>query len=70
MEEYKFMRGGKRKGAGRPAGTTKPANLKRETINIRLPKWIIEWLLDQPQSAGRIIELAIRDTFSLKPPSE
>lgn len=51
------QRGGYRKHAGRPAGTTKPD--KRQLITIRLPPDLIEVLKEMP-SKGRFIEAAIR----------
>lgn len=50
-------RGGYRKRAGRPIGTTKPD--KRQSLTIRLPPDLIEVLKEMP-SKGRFIEAAIR----------
>jgi len=58
-------RGGARPGAGRPKGSgTGPRvlkHLRREQIGVRLPAFMVEWLRDQPEPAGRIIEEAIRN---------
>ena len=50
-------RGGYRKHAGRPTGTTKPD--KRQSLTIRLPPDLIEVLRAMPKQ-GRFIEAAIR----------
>ncbi len=54
---------------GRPVGSTKPAHLKRaQCTGIRLPQWLLDWLMEQPGSAGRIIERALIERYGLKPP--
>lgn len=48
------MRGGARNGAGRK---TVPDQLKRETVTVRLPRWMIDMM---PKCGrGRLIENAI-----------
>ena len=63
-------RGGKRLGAGRPQGSkstvTKPDHLKSRMVSVRLPKWLADWLKDQPESSGRIIKRALIETYKLK----
>jgi len=52
--------GGKRDGAGRPKGsTTVEASMRRVPVQVRLPKWMADWLQHQPVPAGRNIELAL-----------
>lgn len=53
-------RGGKRKGAGRPAGTTKDNN--RQSITIRLPPDLYAQVQAIPRNMkGRWIEAAIQE---------
>ncbi len=59
------MRGGSREGAGAPK---KPPLLKKEPINVKLPRWLIEWLDDQPESRAVLIEDALKRRHKLKPP--
>ena len=49
------MRGGKRKGAGRKAGTA-----NRKKISITLPVDMVEWLREQDLSQAKTIEKALR----------
>lgn len=54
------MYGGKRKGAGRPAGTTKDNN--RQSITIRLPLDLYAQVQAMPRNMkGRWIESAIKE---------
>lgn len=57
------MRGGARKGAGRKAV---PDQLKRETITIRLPRWLIEKL--PADGRGDLITEAVAKHMRVKPP--
>lgn len=59
------MRGGSREGAGAPK---KPPALKKEPINVKLPKWLIEWMDGQPESRAVLIEDALKRRHKLKPP--
>ena len=53
--------GGKRKGAGRPKGsTTVDPLLRRVPVQVRLPKFMADWLKDKPVPAGRNIEMALK----------
>jgi hypothetical protein len=60
--DFKSGRGGKRQGAGRPKGIYKqikdPID-RRQTIGVRLPLYMVDWLKLQDQPAGRIIEAAL-----------
>ncbi len=51
--------GGAREGAGRPEGTTKPD--KRESITIRLPPDLTDWLEVFGRGKGRVVEQALRE---------
>ncbi len=69
MISNKGKRGGCRPGAGRPRGSIINPLLKREGLgNFRLPLWLIEWLREQPESGGRLIERALMKTYKIKPP--
>lgn len=48
------MRGGRRKGAGRPLGID-----NKERVTIRLPVWLKSWLREQPESQAVLIEKAL-----------
>jgi len=58
--------GGKRPGSGRKKGSKSKKKMdercRRIQYQVRLPRYIVEWLRDQPESAGRIIENALRST--------
>ncbi len=62
------MKGGKRPGAGRPAGSTYSEEKRRKPINVRLPLWLADWLKNHPESSGRLIERALIMTYDLKEP--
>lgn len=59
------MSGGAREGAGR-----KPAKqeLKKIPVGIKLPRWIVEWMREQPESQAVLIEDALKRRHKLKPP--
>jgi len=58
------MRGGKREGAGRPPV---PPNLKRvKMTGVRIQQWILDWLMSQPESGGKIIEDVLIEKYELK----
>ena len=59
------MSGGARQGAGRKPA---PQMLKKEPISLKLPRWLIEWMDDQPESRAVLIEDAIKRRHKLKPP--
>ncbi|KPJ76022.1 MAG: hypothetical protein AMJ54_13225 [Deltaproteobacteria bacterium SG8_13] len=61
-------RGGKRKGAGRPKGTTVQEPYRRQVFTCRLPRYVIEWLRQQDESQGRLIARAVVDLYAVKPP--
>ena len=49
-------------------GHNQPPLLKKEPINVKLPRWLIEWLDDQPESRAVLIEEALKRRHKLKPP--
>ena len=55
------MRGGKRKGAGRPAGTTKEN--KKVPYSIKIDPELLEKLRAHDLPASKIIDRALRDWF-------
>ncbi len=55
-------RGGRRKGAGRPKGSTHiPPEFKRVRISLRLPQHLVDWLKAQPIPIGTFIEDCIEE---------
>jgi len=50
------MKGGKRKGAGRPK---LPPGVRKIPINVRLPRELVEWLREQPKSQSQLITEAL-----------
>jgi len=62
------VRGGKREGAGRPAGTTYPLEKRRKQVAVRLPFWLADWLKKHPEPSGRLIERALIAFYKLKAP--
>ena len=68
--KFKSGRGGRRKGGGRPKGSTISPHLKRVNLpDFRLPQWIVDWIKSQERSGGRIIEEALVKYYRLKPPA-
>ena len=41
---------------------------KSKLTNANLPKWIINWINEQPKNPGQIIEEALKNYYNLKPP--
>ena len=68
--KFKSGRGGPRPGSGRPKGSTIPEDQKRKRFQVRLPQQIIQWLRDQPESAGRLVERALVMTYKIKEPKK
>jgi hypothetical protein len=56
------MKGGKRKGAGRPV---LPEDKKKVAINIKLPPDLIVWMDAQSLSRAKLIEKAVREKYGL-----
>ena len=59
------MSGGERKGAGRKPS---PPELKKIPVGVKLPRWLVEWMRDQPESQAVLIEEALKKRHKLKPP--
>ncbi len=61
-----MSRGGAQPGAGR-----KPALpcMKRITKGVRLPEWVWEWLDEQEDPRGTVLEKALLRLHKLKPPT-
>jgi len=59
------MSGGERKGAGRKPS---PPELKKIPVGVKLPRWLVEWMRDQPESQAVLIEEALKKLHKLKPP--
>lgn len=58
------MRGGKRKGSGRK---TVSDSLKRNPLHsFRIQQWIIDWLKQQPESGGQLIEKAVISHYNIE----
>jgi hypothetical protein len=59
------MSGGNRKGAGR-----KPAHplLKKEPMPLKLPRWLINKLNEEPESRAVLIEEALKQVHGWKKP--
>jgi len=54
------------KGAGRKPA---PPNLKKNSVHMKLPQWLIEWTAKQPQSRAVLVEEALKKTHNLKTPA-
>ena len=59
------MSGGARKGAGRKPA---PPELKKIPVGVKLPRWLVEWMREQPESQAVLIEEALKKRHKLKPP--
>jgi len=59
------MSGGERKGVGRKPS---PPELKKIPVGVKLPRWLVEWMRDQPESQAVLIEEALKKRHKLKPP--
>lgn len=40
----------------------------RQAIGLKLPIWMVEWLREQPYPMAQLIEIAIAQTYNLRPP--
>jgi len=57
--------GGERTGAGRKPS---PPELKKIPVGMKLPRWLVEWMREQPNSQSVLIEDAICKVHKLKRP--
>jgi len=60
--------GGKRRGAGRPRGSTKPG--RKVPISTKLPPWLVEWLRAQERPQAQLIEEALIEHYHLTAPGQ
>ena len=60
------MKGGKRANSGRKP---LPLELKKIPIGLKLPRWIVEWMREQPQSQAVLIENALKHKHKLNTPT-
>lgn len=58
-------RGGRSEGAGRP--TIDPQMLK-VPVGYKLPRWLVDWIREQPAPAAQLIEEALTRRHKLRPP--
>lgn len=58
------MKGGKRKGAGRPALSD---DKKKAGIYVKLPPDLIAWMDAQKKSRAVLIEKAVREKYGVNP---
>jgi len=47
-----------------------PADLKKDSIHLKLPRWLIAWLDGQPESRAVLIEDALNKVHVIDPPSD
>ncbi|KKL67517.1 hypothetical protein LCGC14_2134180 [marine sediment metagenome] len=59
-----MTRGGKREGAGRPLGSTKPKT--KTKVTFWLPTWLFRLLQKMPGSQGKIVERALIGFYKLR----
>lgn len=58
--KFKSGRGGKRKGAGRPKGSSNISEAHRRVqVSTRLPRWLKIWMDKQDQKPAQLIETAL-----------
>ena len=62
-----MSRGGTRPGAGR--GTIDP-QFKKIPVGYKLPKWLVDWIRAQDNTAAGMIETALIKQHKLTPPTE
>ena len=62
-----MSRGGKREGAGRKP---LPPFLKKQSIHLKLPGWLIDWMDQRPGSRAVQIEEALKRQHKLKEPKK
>lgn len=61
-----MARGGKQPGSGRP---TRPPGFKKLTKGVRLTEWVWDWLDQQEEPRGTMLEAALIEKHNLKPPT-
>lgn len=53
------------RGAGRKPA---PPELKKIPVGLKLPRWLVEWMREQPESQAVLIEDALKRRHKLKTP--
>ncbi|NIW47059.1 MAG: hypothetical protein GWN30_20615 [Gammaproteobacteria bacterium] len=53
--------------AGRPP--KKDRRMVKIPVGYKLPRWLVEWMREQPESQAAIIEDAVMEKHNLKEPS-
>jgi len=43
--------------------------LIKDPISIKLPRWLLDWMAEQPHNRARLIEEAMIKVHRLKPPT-
>lgn len=56
---------GNNKGGRPPA----PPALRRVNVPVRLPRWLVEWMAQQPETPAALIEAALLKAHKLRPPN-
>ena len=59
-----MTKGGKRPGAGRPPGSSKPK--VKQPVSVQLPIWLAKWLKQTPGSQGKLIERALIGFYGIR----
>ena len=54
----------KNKGGRPPA----PPGLRRVNVPLRLPTWLVQWMVEQTETPAELIEAALLKTHKLRPP--
>jgi len=54
------------KGAGRKPA---PPHLKKNSVHVKLPQWLIEWTAARPESRAILIEEALKQIHNLEAPA-
>lgn len=44
--------------------------LKKIPVGYKLPRWLVEWIREQPESAAVLIEEALKACYGIEPPTE
>ena len=51
-------------GAGAPK---KPPALVKVPVSLKLPRWLLAWMAEQPESRAVLIEEALKQKHKIKP---
>ena len=47
-----------------------PEEFRRQTVTVRVPGWLLDWLYHHKGSVGEIVEEALIRQYNLTPPSK